>query len=169
MLHDCTIVPKTQESGKPHKRCREYHAAVKRTRKDLQTDPESLQDPMANRQRPGVECWMSDYTIRVESGGIRIYSPGHFPSCPAIRTPHSQCGGPGSSPGQGTKIPHAVGHSWKNKKRIYFPICLFAHKATGKIWKKLERVISCGRGWENDGTGKELLSSPLAFLDIWAK
>ena len=111
MLHDCTIVPKTQESGKPHKRCREYHAAVKRTRKDLQTDPESLQDPMANRQRPGVECWMSNYTIRVKSGGIRIYSPGHFPSCPAIRTPHSQCGGPGSSPGQGTKIPHAVGHS----------------------------------------------------------
>ena len=31
-----------------------------------------------------------------------------------------------------------MGHSWKNKKRIYFPICLFVHKATGKIWKKLE-------------------------------
>ena len=91
MLYSCTIVPKNQESGKPYKRCKEYHAAVKRTRKDLQTNPESLQDPMANGQRQGVECWMSDYTICVESGGIRIYFPGQFPGCPVIRTPPSQC------------------------------------------------------------------------------
>ena len=94
VLYNCTIIPKNQELGKPYKRCREYHAAVKRTRKNLQTDPESQQDPMANGQRQGVERGMFDYTICVKSGGIRIYFPGHFPGCPVIRTPPSQCRGP---------------------------------------------------------------------------
>ena len=66
-------------------RCRDCHAAVKRTRKDLQTDSESLQDPMADGQRQGLERWVSDTTTCIESGGIRIYFPG-LPWCPVVKS-----------------------------------------------------------------------------------
>ena len=40
-----------------------------------------------------------------------------FPGGPVVRTPHFHCRGPGSIPGQGTKILQATRHSQKTPKR----------------------------------------------------
>ena len=40
-----------------------------------------------------------------------------FPGGPVLRTPHFHCQGPGSIPGQGTKIPQAAQHDQKRKKK----------------------------------------------------
>ena len=41
-----------------------------------------------------------------------------FPGGPVVKNPPSNTGDVGSIPGQGTKIPRAVPHSQKEKKRI---------------------------------------------------
>ena len=40
-----------------------------------------------------------------------------FPGGPVVRTPCFDCGGMGSIPGQGTKIPHATWHGQKQTKK----------------------------------------------------
>ena len=40
-----------------------------------------------------------------------------FPGGPVVKTPHFQCRDTGSSPDQGTKIPHAVQCGQKLKKK----------------------------------------------------
>jgi len=40
-----------------------------------------------------------------------------FPGGPVARTPCSQCQGPGSILGQGTKIPQAFQCSWRENKK----------------------------------------------------
>ena len=44
------------------------------------------------------------------------FTCGEFPGSPVVRTQRVHCWGPGSIPGQGTKIPQAAWHGQKKKK-----------------------------------------------------
>ena len=67
-----------------------------------------------------------------------------FSGCPVVRTPHSHCLGPGSIPGQGTRIPQAMQLSQKQINSSK------SHKKS-RVWgrdsfkKKKKKQITFGR------------------------
>ena len=58
-----------------------------------------------------------------------------------LRLDTSTAGGRGSIPGQGTKIPHALGHGQKNKKGRKY-ISLFGNTNEGTTEQKTFRSVS---------------------------
>ena len=57
----------------------------------------------------------------------------NFPGDPVVKTLHFQGRGTGSSPAQGTKIPHDTWHCQKNEKRNSGKNASFLIKATGNV------------------------------------
>ena len=67
-----------------------------------EADPES-------RIRAQLSTWELMEKIPVGEQGQGTGKLGHFPSGPVVKNTPSSAGHSGSVPGQGTKIPHAIG------------------------------------------------------------
>ena len=72
----------------------------------------------------------------------QVVSRRDFPGSPVANTLHPSAGGPGSIPGQGTKIPHAAAKSWHSqmKHNQLWYSCLGNPMDRGAWWAAVHRV-----------------------------